>query len=111
LTPLLLLLLLLALWLPASNFCHTADTRDAVWHGMVNDWEGFRAEEIFLQAHNATGAHNASGRQQHPSELGHSYMADLAVGLLQQTYLELMLQPLTTAGGHSLWLLLSLMGI
>jgi hypothetical protein len=25
-------------------------------------------------------------------------MADLAVGLLQQTYLELMLQPLTPAG-------------
>jgi hypothetical protein len=29
---------------------------------------------------------------------GHSHMADLAVGLLQQTYLELMLQPLTQEG-------------
>ncbi|WIA15472.1 hypothetical protein OEZ85_002112 [Tetradesmus obliquus] len=77
--------------------------RDAVWHGMVNNWQGFRAEDIFLPgaAHNATGAQQQQQQQQqqqhYPSELGHAYMADLAVGLLQQTYLGLMLQPLTPA--------------
>jgi hypothetical protein len=60
---------------------------------MTNYWQGFTAEELFLSSE---GAH-----QHHPSELGHSYMADLAVGLLQHTYLELMLQPLTQDGeGH-----------
>jgi hypothetical protein len=60
---------------------------------MTNNWQGFRAEELFMSPE---GAH-----PHHPSELGHSYMADLAVGLLQQTYLELMLQPLTQEGEGS----------
>lgn len=63
--------------------------RDAVWHGLVNDWEGFRVQDIFL----ASNTH-----QRHPNELGHKYMADLAVALIQQTYLERMLLPLTPAG-------------
>jgi len=63
--------------------------RDAVWQGLVNGWEGFKLEEILTHS------------EQHghlPNELGHRYMADLAVALIQQAFVEKMLQPFNPAG-------------
>jgi hypothetical protein len=85
--------------------------RNAVWQGLANGWEGFRPQELFTEAqhpqysqqqqpkqHQDAASPNQQQQQQQatylPSTLYHKYMADLAVHLLQQTYLQQMLRPL-----------------
>jgi hypothetical protein len=58
-----------------------------VWQGLVNDWEGFTVGDMFIP-----------GDQRHPNERGHKYMADLVVGLVQQTVWDLVLNPFLAAG-------------
>lgn len=66
--------------------------RGAIWQGLVNNWEGYTAKDIFI------GMETVS--QRHLNELGHKYLTDLAVGLVQQTYQEVLLQPYTLAGRY-----------
>jgi hypothetical protein len=56
--------------------------RDACFRGLVAGWDGLRADQVFQP-----------GDERHPSEVGHKYMADLAVTLLQRIYLDLLLGP------------------
>ena len=47
-----------------------------MWHEVVAGAPGFRVTEIYPE--------QEQGMQRHPSELGHKYMADVAVAMMQQ---------------------------
>lgn len=50
--------------------------RDAMWHEVVSGAAGFTVREIYPE--------QEQDMQRHPSELGHKYMADAAVAMMQQ---------------------------
>jgi len=81
--------------------------RNAVWQGLVAGLEGFKPQDLFTEAklHSTSRTkqqqetRNSKQLQQQPryylpNALCHKYMADLAVGLLQQTFVQQMLRPL-----------------
>lgn len=87
--------------------------RNALWQGLSNSWVGVSPHDIFQirnsthhshpqqqQSQQQTQQHQKQQRQLRqqpihlPSAQGHKHMADLAVGLLQQTYLQQLLRPL-----------------
>lgn len=55
--------------------------RDAMWHEVVAAAPGFTVPEIYPE--------QEQDMQRHPSELGHKYMADVAVAMMQQVGLGL----------------------
>lgn len=57
--------------------------RNAVWHGLMQDLPGYRRYEMF-----------PAEDERHPTALGHKYMADIAVNLVQQTYVDSLLVPM-----------------
>uniref|UniRef100_A0A383WNE5 SGNH hydrolase-type esterase domain-containing protein n=1 Tax=Tetradesmus obliquus TaxID=3088 RepID=A0A383WNE5_TETOB len=57
--------------------------RNLVWQGLMQDTPGFSRFELF-----------PPDEQRHPTPLGHRYMADIAVHLLQQTYIDSVLASL-----------------
>jgi len=59
--------------------------RDAMWHEVVACAPGFAVPEIYPE--------QEQDMQRHPSELGHKYMADVAVAMMQQVGLQLTLEP------------------
>lgn len=64
--------------------------RNSVWQGLLNNQKGFGVKDIFIPMERIT--------QKHLSDLGHKYLADLAVELIQQTFADLLLQPLALEG-------------
>jgi hypothetical protein len=93
--------------------------RNALWQGLTNSWPGLSAQEVFHTRNNThqphPQQHQPQQQQQQPQQQqqqqqqqrqlqkqpihlpntqGHKFMADLAVSLLQQTYLQQLLRPL-----------------
>jgi hypothetical protein len=60
--------------------------RNALWHEVMTGAPGFTGPEIYPPVEQTL--------QRHPSELGHKYMADVAVGMVQQAYVAHVLEPL-----------------
>jgi hypothetical protein len=54
--------------------------RDVVYRKLMAEAPRFKATDMFL-----------AGDERHPNALGHKYIADLAVGLVQQTFLDSLL--------------------
>lgn len=57
--------------------------RNAVWHGLMADVPGFRRSQIF-----------PPDEERHPTPLGHRYIADMTIHLLQTAFLDGLLTPL-----------------
>jgi hypothetical protein len=55
--------------------------RDAMWHEVVAEAPGFTIPDIYPA--------QEQDMQRHPSELGHKYMADAAVAMMQQVGAEM----------------------
>ena len=60
--------------------------RDALWHEVMTGAPGFTGGEIYPPQEQTLA--------RHPSELGHKYMADVAVGMIQQAYVAHLLEPM-----------------
>eukprot|EP00878_Enallax_costatus_P030767 GHUV01033555.1.p1 GENE.GHUV01033555.1~~GHUV01033555.1.p1 ORF type:complete len:393 (+),score=89.07 GHUV01033555.1:1071-2249(+) len=57
--------------------------RNLIWHGFWSDKRGFSRNDVFFIED-----------ERHPTPVGHKYMADMAVNLIQQTYVDSLLAPL-----------------